>query len=269
MARGPSVFHDGPGAWTRARRLLPAPIRDAAVHWVLFSDRRSRRAFRGSYRGSDAKPVPLALRRLHGNPFWIRPGTADPWTLRETFTYADQLPPEPLEPQLIVDAGANIGASMALLAVTFPSARILGLEPDPENAALCRRNIEPWKERCEVLEMALWSLDGSISLSGSSEATLAVNTDGHGQTVPTVSVSTLMDRYAGGRDLDYVKLDVEGAERELLTANTAWASRVRCISVEVHSPYQVDECLRDLAALGFQPSTEPAPRQPRVVGRRD
>jgi hypothetical protein len=80
---------------------------------------------------------------------------------------------------------------------------------------------------------------------------------------------TLIDRYAGGRDVDYVKLDIEGAERDLLTANTGWAARVRCISVEVHSPYRVEECLRDLAALGFRTSTKPAPRQPRAVGRRD
>jgi hypothetical protein len=63
-------------------------------------------------------------------------------------------------------------------------------------------------------------------------------------------------------------LDVEGAERELLTQATEWAGRVSCINVEVHEPYTVAECRRDLEGLGYTVALRLAPRQPRVIGTR-
>jgi hypothetical protein len=84
--------------------------------------------------------VPVRLRALDGRPLSSRPGSDDPWVLREVFTYRDVLPPKEVRwPKLIFDLGADIGASMALLAETFPEARVVGVEPDPENVALCRR----------------------------------------------------------------------------------------------------------------------------------
>ena len=42
--------------------------------------------------------------------------------------------------------------------------------------------------------------------------------------------------------VDYAKIDIEGAERELLRDNAGWAERVRTVNVEVHEPYTVEEC---------------------------
>jgi hypothetical protein len=46
-------------------------------------------------------------------------------------------------------------------------------------------------------------------------------------------------------------MDIEGAESRVLTRNTAWSRKVKCIKVEVHEPYSVHECVRDLGRLGF------------------
>jgi hypothetical protein len=51
-------------------------------------------------------------------------------------------------------------------------------------------------------------------------------------------------------------MDIEGAEREVLRANTGWASSVRRIGVEVHALYTVEEGLADLTALGFRPELD-------------
>ncbi len=104
--------------------------------------------------------MPVRLRALGGRPLLIRPGSGDPWIVRETMTYADCLPPGDLkDPRVIIDLGANIGATMALLATTYPRARIIGVEPDPANAELCRENLGPWGNRCELVEAAAWTSD--------------------------------------------------------------------------------------------------------------
>ena len=51
-------------------------------------------------------------------------------------------------------------------------------------------------------------------------------------------------------------MDIEGVERHVLSQGTEWAARVRIILVEVHEPYDVDACCRDLAALGFDASPD-------------
>ncbi len=52
--------------------------------------------------------------------------------------------------------------------------------------------------------------------------------------------------------VDFVKMDVEGAEREILADASAWADRVRAIKVEVHAPYTLEACRRDLERAGFE-----------------
>jgi len=76
-------------------------------------------------------------------------------------------------------------------------------------------------------------------------------------TAPAISPGTLLAREGPSATVDYAKVDVEGAERELLRTGTAWAARVRAITVEVHEPYTVAECERDLRALGFTTRADP------------
>jgi hypothetical protein len=49
-----------------------------------------------------------------------------------------------------------------------------------------------------------------------------------------------------------MKMDIEGAEREVLRRNTEWATKVLCLKVEVHPPYSLAECCRDLEVIGFR-----------------
>jgi Methyltransferase FkbM domain len=60
--------------------------------------------------------------------------------------------------------------------------------------------------------------------------------------------------------VDYVKVDIEGGERELLQDRTGWASRIRAIKVEVHPPYTCDACEEDLTRLGFETRVDPRHR---------
>ena len=66
-----------------------------------------------------------------------------------------------------------------------------------------------------------------------------------------VTVSELIEQLAPDSVVDYIKMDIEGAERDVLTRNTDWATRVRSMKVEVHEPYSCEQCLRDLRRLGF------------------
>ncbi|HUR85629.1 MAG TPA: FkbM family methyltransferase [Solirubrobacteraceae bacterium] len=260
------LFSETPGAVAAIKRIVPLGVRDSVVRRMMCSDRESRRNFRRAHGRVPDQPLPVRLRALGDEPLWMRPGTDDAWVVRETMTYADCLPPDDIgDPEVIVDLGANIGATMTLFARRFPRARIIGLEPDPENAELCRRNLRPWRDRCELVEAAAWHSDGHVSLAGTDRAALTVADEGRG--VRAMALTTVLAEHAGGR-ADFVKMDVEGTERVLLTDGSGWADGVGAISVEVHAPYSTAQCSADLRALGFEVTTRSASRGPRVIGRR-
>ena len=204
--------------------------------------------------------VELHIARLSGRPVWIREGTADVDTVWDVFIHRYHLPPASVMRRgvhLIWDLGANIGLTMADMAVEFPDAKkIVGVELDADNAALARRNFESWDDRAGIIHAAVWPEDGETwyhrwpgGTSGYYAHEPTPGEEPQGPVVPTMSLNTLLERTGG--PVSFVKMDVEGAERELLSRNTEWAAEVGCIKVEVHGDYTVDDCVRDLQALGF------------------
>jgi FkbM family methyltransferase len=128
----------------------------------------------------------------------------------------------------------------------------VAVEMDAANAALARRNVSPWSARCDVIESAVWTTDGTVRyfIEPGNEYGASIQPDG--QEVPSVSLETLI---GDGDPVDYVKMDIEGAEREVLQQRTRWADHVRCMAVEIHGPgYNMPECVADLEALGFATS---------------
>ncbi len=219
----------------------------------LASDRESFRVFRqvsrpGARRG---KARPVRVRPLGGATLFLRPGTTDAGVAWAALTGGYHLPPAPLsEPRLIWDLGANIGVTIAHFAHLYPSARIVGVELEEENARLARRNTDAWRDRCEILEGAVWPEPGPVRFDTRSEREnslrVADSGDGRAEGLP---LNDLLERFGAP---DYVKMDIEGAEERVLTEATEWASEVRSIAVECHGSFTLDRCAVQLGTLGFR-----------------
>lgn len=139
-------------------------------------------------------------------------------------------------PAVIVDAGAYTGISTRWLAGRFPNARVVALEPDPDNFDLLERNVRD-VSRIQSLREALWLVDEPLYVwvsDGGAWASEVRRTGPVDRRVEGVSPTTLMRRL-GLESIDLLKLDVEGAEYELFSHGTdTWLPRVRAIAVEVH-----------------------------------
>lgn len=179
------------------------------------------------------------------------------------------LPPKELAPEVIWDLGANIGLTMAHMAVLYPGARILGVELNRDNAKLCRRNIESWADRCRLIEGAVWDTAGTVGYGGTPGLEYEFSVEPEGSAEHEAEALTLDSLVAETQAdwIDYVKMDIEGGERRVLQAPGEWARRVRCIRVEVHDPYSPDACIQDLRTLGFRAEVE-LRDPPTVLGRR-
>jgi FkbM family methyltransferase len=200
-------------------------------------------------------PVAVNLRSLKGERVMLRPYTTDYDVMLETFLGRFHVEQVNRAPRTIFDLGANIGLTMAHYAVLFPQAQILGVELDADNFALCQQNTAPYRDRCTALCGAVWKEDGEVTYGrrrGFEWGFAVGSAPGDEQvTAPAFSMDSLFER-GGWPAVDFVKMDIEGAERDVLRDGAGWSSKVASIGVEVHAPYTVEECEGDLQQLGFQ-----------------
>ena len=107
--------------------------------------------------------VPVQVREWGGDVVWLRARSADRLAL-EFVNYEHHLPPTALTGPVrhIAVFGANIGLLMADLAGRYPQARLLGVEPDHDNAVLARRKLPHLGDRRVLEEAAVWYRDETL-----------------------------------------------------------------------------------------------------------
>jgi len=135
---------------------------------------------------------------------------------------------------IIVDAGANIGASVVYWAIHFPKAQILAIEPDKANFDLLRKNTQGLN--VVLHEAAIGSIEGRASLSDPGEGEWGYRTarDDAGS-LSILAMNSLLDDSLSANGTPFiVKIDIEGAEADLFAANTDWVQRFDLLIIELH-----------------------------------
>jgi FkbM family methyltransferase len=130
---------------------------------------------------------------------------------------------------VIFDCGANIGYTALHYKRQYPGAQITAFEPDPQFVPLLRRNLER-NRACDVtvIEAAVWTEDGRAPwvMEGKDGSRLVTEGD---TDVATVDLTSYLDR-----DVDLLKLDIEGAEFVVVPHLARHLGRVKNILVECH-----------------------------------
>jgi FkbM family methyltransferase len=161
----------------------------------------------------------------------------DAWPGVERYTRAATGMSRPL----IIDAGANIGASSVFLAVTHPHATVLAIEPEEGNYELLVRNT---RHLHNVVPMrnALAARRGTLQVSDPGGGGCAMRTGAdiaRGQIVGEVHALTVADLLSDHPTLDpfILKVDIEGAETELFAGDTEAIDRFPVVVVELHDRF--------------------------------
>jgi FkbM family methyltransferase len=136
---------------------------------------------------------------------------------------------------LIIDCGANIGASVTWFAARYPEAHIIAVEPAAENFALLRRNCAGLDVDFRLAGIA--SADGSAYLDNPSGAHMGfrTTTERRGVEIDLVSVGSLLDSKPASAYAPFLlKVDIEGAEKNLFDGDTDPINRFPLIILEPH-----------------------------------
>jgi FkbM family methyltransferase len=138
---------------------------------------------------------------------------------------------------VILDLGTNIGLSIVDLKLQYPSSVIYGFEMDKENHELAVKNCKGL-EGVTIEHKAIWNERTNMSYrkSGLDDAYKLDQAAGSGTNdvlVETITIPGIIEKYQL-REIDYVKMDIEGAELQIFQANLDWLKIVKEIKVEVH-----------------------------------
>ena len=157
---------------------------------------------------------------------------------------------------MIFDLGANVGFTCFDFARRYPDARVVGVEMDQDNMGLAVRNTAVFGDRCTVFHAAVWKEDTEVSYSKSDSewgyhaSDIPANPDDTVAIVRAVTIDTLM-RETGVSWVDFMKMDIEGAEQEVLYPQAPWLQNVGVLNLEVHHPATVEGCIALLSEAGF------------------
>jgi FkbM family methyltransferase len=203
------------------------------------------------------KDSQLALRMRHPIKCCIR--------LRESGTdfgtFSEVLVTEVYKPVLdrigecrtFVDLGANIGLTCLYIAQRFPQCAIFALEPNQETYNLLLRNLSSLirKGRCATLPGAAWNAN-SLLVPDQNNSPLGYDVfrvRKPGQTavgnIPAYSMNEILSR-SGFRSVDLLKIDIEGAETQVLSGDTSWLEAVNFIAIEFHGSSRISSGFDEL-----------------------
>ena len=174
------------------------------------------------------------------HPVHLRLGTTDLDVLVQVFNPREVAIPWTRSPRVIVDAGANIGLTTIYYASRYPQARVLAIEPEARNFALLAKNARPYPN-VVPLQAALWSadtrlvvIDPGLGFWGFQTANPSAHTAGAPrQEVAAITLGRLMRQYDIGQ-IDLLKVDIEGSEKEVFESIGPWLGRVGVILIELH-----------------------------------
>jgi FkbM family methyltransferase len=183
------------------------------------------------------------------------------------------------ETPLIIDAGAHIGVGVLYWKSLFPRARIVAFEPDPANFAALKANCADLPG-LELHNAAVWCCAGDAAFTqGESVGGFLSALTAGGDSAPQMPVRTVRLRDFLDEPVDLLKLDIEGAEIEVLMDCADRLRNVELLFVEYHSflnrPQRLSAMLSYLEQAGFRlhahselPAPQPFVHRP-VVNHKD
>jgi FkbM family methyltransferase len=160
----------------------------------------------------------------------------------------------------VIDCDANVGV-FTRHALEAGASLVLALEPSPATAACLRRNLSAEIEAGRVLifEGGAWSSEAVLTMnfgdSPSGDSVLETNRKDRrcGAAVPVAPIDQIAERFHLEK-VDFIKMDIEGAEREALQGAMGVISRFQPrLAISAYHLPDDPVCLRRLIEAAQAP----------------
>ncbi|MEO9473974.1 MAG: FkbM family methyltransferase [Cyclobacteriaceae bacterium] len=154
------------------------------------------------------------------------------------------------DPKVIIDAGANIGLFTLAMNQKYPNAKFYCIEPMKDNFGMLSKNLACVESK-DLIFGALWSDSEQLSFKEDAMGQwgFRVQRGNNDASISALSMDNLMNQYKIA-EIDILKIDIEGSEKEVFSKNTDWLNNVKVLVIEVHD-YLLEGCAQNVfGAIG-------------------
>jgi FkbM family methyltransferase len=186
---------------------------------------------------------PLRSHRLYGKYIYFYSAEELLHGFKEIFLeniYKQELSDNPY----ILDCGANIGLSVIYLKTLFPDASIVAFEPDEKNFELLKKNTDSFAfTGIELRKEAVWIENTTLQFAseGSMSSKIEMTASENVKPVKAIRLKDLMNR-----NIDFLKMDIEGAEYDVVNDIKEKLINVNNLFIEYHGSFAQN---KELTAL--------------------
>ncbi len=155
----------------------------------------------------------------------------------------------------IIDCGAGIGLSTCYFKKLYPQSEITAFEPDPRFYDVLTRNCEAWGAKdVRLIPKAVWTCETTLAFARQDLFPGRISQRVAGGDVLEVQTCRLRDHLSERTDL--LRLNIEGAEVEVLLDCADLLGQVQNLIVDYHSvlenPQRLDTLMGLLTKAGFR-----------------
>ena len=138
----------------------------------------------------------------------------------------------------IIDCGSYIGTSILYFKVNYPNAIVTGFEPDQKNFSILKSNIDSWNfTDTSVINAAIWINNETITFNSVGNMSSKIETDAKADSSNKVAVKCVRLRDLLNEEIDFLKIDIEGAEFAVLQDCSDSLKNIKNLFIEYHGKY--------------------------------
>lgn len=158
---------------------------------------------------------------------------------------------------VIIDCGANIGLSLIYFKRLFPSAELTAFEPDKIIFSNLQSNLKTFGfTNVNIVNKAVWSASTTLSFRSTGDLGGAVSLQSRSTALDMYEVETVRLRDYLSTRVDFLKIDIEGAEFDVLADCRDLLGNVENLFLEYHgfgnSSQKLHEMLGWIQEAGFR-----------------
>jgi FkbM family methyltransferase len=188
---------------------------------------------------------------LFGNSFLVADAMSFYYSYEEIFKSDIYKFEAKTDRPFIIDCGCNYGASILYFKTIFPYAEVVGFEPDPFIFEIAQKNITQYNLKNVVLyNKGLWKEETILNFYSEKAdgGSLELITD-HSEHELIQVATTILSKFIKHKKVDFLKIDIEGAELDVMIECEPYLMNVSNIFIEYHSFKNTEQKLDILLAI--------------------
>ena len=169
------------------------------------------------------------------------------WQYKEIFVEEFYKFPCDTSTPLIYDCGSNVGSSCAYFKRLYPNSKIKAFEADPNLVKYLKQNIEKNDLlNIDIIDKAVWIDNNGIELNLEGADGSSIYSSGEKQKIDSIRLKDMLDKET---EIDMLKMDIEGAENQVVVDCGESLAKVKNIFIEYHSFIKFPQSLSQILGI--------------------